>query len=212
MSGQPTRWAGDPSKATGRLNTEPSPPDRGPVGPDVNKDHLPSVTSPIRNLLPQITELLQRFGRGAAAGLELSRGARGHPVGTALPPRFGRAKGNRRPTGPRPSGAPLQFGGVDAPVDHPGSGRPSRSAANREAVAHLRRAEEVLRTLPEPERIAQEVELLTVLGPALLLTHGYGAPEVEQAYARARELCRHVDDNPGVFFLLSRLWRYHQGR
>jgi len=35
----------------------------------------------------------------------------------------------------------------------------------------------------------QELLLLTTLGPALISMKGYGAPEVEQTYARAYELC-----------------------
>jgi class 3 adenylate cyclase/predicted ATPase len=86
-------------------------------------------------------------------------------------------------------------------------------SANREAIAHLGQALDLLTTLPQsPERLAHEIELLTVLGPAMILTHGYAAPEVEQAYTRARELCRQVGDSPQAFPLLSRLWRFHQGR
>jgi predicted ATPase len=40
-----------------------------------------------------------------------------------------------------------------------------------------------------PERIQQELLLQTTLGPALMNTQGFAAPEVEHAYARARALC-----------------------
>ena len=40
------------------------------------------------------------------------------------------------------------------------------------------------------------------LGAALMATKGYGAPEVEQAYARARELCRQVGETPQLFPVL----------
>ncbi len=40
------------------------------------------------------------------------------------------------------------------------------------------------------------------LGPALMATKGYAAPEVEQAYARARELCQQVGETPQLFPVL----------
>ena len=39
-------------------------------------------------------------------------------------------------------------------------------------------------------------------GPGLMATKGYAAPEVEQAYARARELCRQVGETPQLFPVL----------
>ena len=53
----------------------------------------------------------------------------------------------------------------------------------------------MLKTLPDtPERAQQELVLQTTLGPALMATKGHAAPEVEQAYARARELCQQVGE------------------
>jgi class 3 adenylate cyclase len=73
-------------------------------------------------------------------------------------------------------------------------------SANLEAVAHLTKGLEVLATLPDtPERAQQELVVQTTLGPALIATKGYAAPEVLQAYARARELCQQVGDTPGSF-------------
>ena len=47
-------------------------------------------------------------------------------------------------------------------------------------------------TLPKtPERTQRELTLQILLGMPLTATKGYAAPEVEQVYARARELCRH---------------------
>jgi predicted ATPase len=63
-------------------------------------------------------------------------------------------------------------------------------SANLEAVAHLTQGLELLATLPDtPERTQQELIVQTTLGPALMNTRGQAAPEVIQAYARARELC-----------------------
>ena len=62
-------------------------------------------------------------------------------------------------------------------------------SANLEAVAHLTKGLEVLATLPDtPERAQQELDLQIALGPALMATRGYAAPEVEGVYTRARQL------------------------
>jgi predicted ATPase len=83
-------------------------------------------------------------------------------------------------------------------------------SAHLEAVAHLMRGLEVLATLPDPpERIQQELGLQIILGPALMASKGQGAPEVGQAYARARELCRHVGETPQLFPVLFGLWRFY---
>ena len=54
-------------------------------------------------------------------------------------------------------------------------------SANVEAVAHLTKGLELLVTLPDtPERAQQELGLQTTLGPALMATKGYAAPEVDK--------------------------------
>ena len=73
-------------------------------------------------------------------------------------------------------------------------------SANLEAIGHLRKALEVLMTLPESaERDRQELALQTTLGPALMATQGYAAPEVGEAYVRAHELCERVGDTKELF-------------
>jgi class 3 adenylate cyclase/predicted ATPase len=79
-------------------------------------------------------------------------------------------------------------------------------SAYAEAIGHLTIALELLKTLPDtPERIQQELVLQTALGPALMATKGYAAPEVEHAYARARELCQLVMEAPQVSRVLRGL-------
>jgi hypothetical protein len=39
----------------------------------------------------------------------------------------------------------------------------------------------------------------TALGQALIAVKGYAAPEVAQAYTRARDLCRQVGETPQLF-------------
>jgi predicted ATPase len=73
-------------------------------------------------------------------------------------------------------------------------------SANRETIQHLTRALELLKTLPDtPERAQQELMLQIALGAPLIATKGYSAPEVEQAYTRARELCQQLGDLPHLF-------------
>jgi predicted ATPase len=46
----------------------------------------------------------------------------------------------------------------------------------------------------------------------LMITKGFGAPEVEHAYARARTLCRRVGETPQLFPVLRGLWQFYNGR
>jgi len=83
-------------------------------------------------------------------------------------------------------------------------------SAHLEAVAHLMKGLEVLATLPDtPKRSRQELGLQIILGPALMASKGIAAPEVGRAYARARELCRQVEDAPQVFSVLRGLWNFY---
>jgi predicted ATPase/class 3 adenylate cyclase/DNA-binding winged helix-turn-helix (wHTH) protein len=88
--------------------------------------------------------------------------------------------------------------------------RAGERSAHIEAIEHLTRGLEVLKTLPDaPERTQLELVLQTTLGPALMATKGYAAPEVECAYARARELCQQVGETPQLFQALWGLWYFH---
>ena len=68
---------------------------------------------------------------------------------------------------------------------------------------HLTKGLALLNTLPHaPERAQHELLWQTALGSALITTKGEASPEVEQAYARARELCQQVEDVPRLFTAL----------
>jgi len=55
----------------------------------------------------------------------------------------------------------------------------------------------LLNTLPDSsERLQQELLLQTTRGAAFVAAKGYGAPEVGEAFGRARELCRQVGETP----------------
>ena len=98
--------------------------------------------------------------------------------------------------------------------------RATERSAYVEAVAHLTRGLELLKTLPDtPERVQQELTLQLTLGPPLQYTKGYSAPEVEQTYSRAVALCRQVGETPLLFSALFGLYgvyhvraEYHKAR
>ena len=91
--------------------------------------------------------------------------------------------------------------------------RALQGSAYAEAVAHLTQGLAVLTTLPEtPARLQQELDLQVALGTALRATKGNAAPEVEHAYARARELCAQLGDTPQLFPVLRGLMQYYLNR
>jgi predicted ATPase len=87
--------------------------------------------------------------------------------------------------------------------------RSTAQSAYVEAVAYLTQGLEVLATLADsPERARHELILQITLGPALMATKGYGAPEVERAYSRACALCQQGGDTPHHFAALHGLWLF----
>lgn len=86
-------------------------------------------------------------------------------------------------------------------------------SANAEAVAHLRRGLELLRTLPaSKERDRQEFEMQLGLGPPLTAIKGWAPPELAVAYARAEELSAGIDDAAQLVPALWLLSVFHLGR
>jgi predicted ATPase len=68
-------------------------------------------------------------------------------------------------------------------------------SAYHEASAHLTHGLEWLVRLPDtPERAQQELSLQTTLAGVLMMTRGYGTPEVEHALLRAQALCHRIAD------------------
>jgi predicted ATPase len=86
-------------------------------------------------------------------------------------------------------------------------------SAHLEAISHLTRGLELLKTLSDTiGQRQQELALQTTLGPVLIATKGYAAPEVAQAYARARELCQQMGDTTQLFPVLWGLWIFYLAR
>ena len=85
-------------------------------------------------------------------------------------------------------------------------GRAKQRSANEEAVAHLRRALELLESLPEsPERNRQELEFQVAVGAPLSAARGQSHPEVEASFERARQLASQIGDVPELPRVLAGL-------
>jgi class 3 adenylate cyclase/predicted ATPase len=85
--------------------------------------------------------------------------------------------------------------------------------ANVEAIQHLNMGLTLLKTLPDNrERDQQELAIQASLGPVLIATKGYAAPDVERAYSRAQALCQHVEETPQHFPVLRGLWSFYLAR
>ena len=81
--------------------------------------------------------------------------------------------------------------------------RAKERSANSEAISHLTKGLELLKAMPDTtERTQQELDLLITLGPPLIATKGWASPEVEQAYARARELCQQLGETLKLYPVL----------
>ncbi len=88
----------------------------------------------------------------------------------------------------------------------------SDRSANVEAVSHFTTGIELLTILPAtPVRTQHTLTLHIALGAALQVAKGFAAPEVERAYARARELCQQVGETPEIVPVLYGLWRFYRG-
>ena len=87
-----------------------------------------------------------------------------------------------------------------------------RQHAHREAVAHARRALDILQTLPvSTESLDHELVIHTILGAAFV-ARGWASPEVERTYARAHELCSRVGLAPQLFPIVGGLFGFYMTR
>jgi class 3 adenylate cyclase/predicted ATPase len=87
--------------------------------------------------------------------------------------------------------------------------RAVQQASNVEAIAHLEKALDALRNLPETKaRQEQELAVRIVLGPAVLAVKGWSSPEVHKIYERARVLCEQFAGTPEAFAAVWGIWVY----
>lgn len=83
------------------------------------------------------------------------------------------------------------------------------ASSNSEAVGHLTKGLALVEMLPETAQRAAELRLRFALSVPLVHLKGYGAPDVEAAFARCRQLCGDLGDGPELFHSLYGLWGYH---
>jgi class 3 adenylate cyclase/predicted ATPase len=87
------------------------------------------------------------------------------------------------------------------------------TSANVEAIHNAQRALDVLGGRPaSPGRSQLEMALCTLRGVALIATRGYASDEVQDTFARARELASEVGDSPQLVPVLHGLWLFHMVR
>jgi len=93
---------------------------------------------------------------------------------------------------------------------HKAGNRAVRLSAGEEAIAHYKKALELLKKLPEtPQRDQQELALQLALAVPLMSTKGFGAPELGQTIVRARELSDRSGDPLQRFYALFQLGTYY---
>ena len=76
-------------------------------------------------------------------------------------------------------------------------------SATQEAIAYFEQALEALEHLPESrQRIEKAIDIRVDLGPVLIATKGFQAPDVEENYSRAHALCEQFGETPQLFPVL----------
>ncbi len=88
--------------------------------------------------------------------------------------------------------------------------RAVRLSANEEALTHFFKGLALLSTMPQAtEHLRQELAIQIALFAPLVAAKGYAAPEVGQAYTRARILGEQVGDPKQVFWVTHGLWGHN---
>ena len=83
-------------------------------------------------------------------------------------------------------------------------------SANHEAISHLSHALECLARLPASlERDRRELAVRNAIGGPLIAVRGYAAPEVGEAFSRARVLCEQLGETRPLFAALSGEFVHH---
>ena len=88
-----------------------------------------------------------------------------------------------------------------------------RRASNREAIGHFRQALALSeKQPPNIECSRTELAILSQLGPALMIVHGWSAPEVGVAFERAVDLARQLESSADLAPPLAGLWLFRTAR
>jgi class 3 adenylate cyclase/predicted ATPase len=100
------------------------------------------------------------------------------------------------------------------PYWHRAGERAIERSANLEAIAHLTRGIEVLKTLPQnPERDEQELVLQVALTNPLWASRGFGSPAAERVATRVLELNRQIGaDTPAHFWAVFGVALFYEVR
>ena len=138
-----------------------------------------------------------RYHQQIGARLERGYGARAKEIATELAEHFVRGQA-----------APQAIGYLCMAAE-----TARMRSAHHEAIVHLSQARERLDALPEgAERALLELDLQLQLASSLNATKGYAAPDVVQAFDRARALCHQVGETPQLFRALLGLEVYYSAR
>jgi len=78
-----------------------------------------------------------------------------------------------------------------------------------ETLAQVAEGQMLLRQLPATEAAGLELALLSIQGPALIATTGFGSDQVGEIYARTQALCTSIGDRPETFPSLWGNWVYN---
>jgi class 3 adenylate cyclase/DNA-binding response OmpR family regulator/predicted ATPase len=83
-------------------------------------------------------------------------------------------------------------------------------SANAEAIGHLTRARELLKSVPESaERRRAALAVEVMLSQAMIASRGYTAPESREILLRARAIIDDSTDPPQKFAILYAIWAFH---
>ncbi|MGB5835173.1 MAG: adenylate/guanylate cyclase domain-containing protein [Thiohalocapsa sp.] len=85
----------------------------------------------------------------------------------------------------------------------------SSRAAHTEAIRHFRAAMDLLTELPRATRHQLELGIRLNLGLSLSAARGYAAPEVEDTYQRARELCHILGETVDLYPVIRGLCTFY---
>jgi predicted ATPase len=103
--------------------------------------------------------------------------------------------------------------GRAADLFHAAAQNAARVFAHREAAVLARRGLALLKDLPDgPDHAAREYRLQMALGLQLQITDGFAAPDVEEAYARARAVWEGTPAVGSLFPILWGLWLVYKVR
>ncbi len=88
--------------------------------------------------------------------------------------------------------------------------RAIQRSANVEAIGHLKRAHELVQSLPDHQgRTRKALELVVLLGQAMIAGRGYAAVETKEVLLRAKALIDDSTDPAQKFSILYGIWACH---